>query len=419
MERDETMDLKLIEARENVVRAREALRRGDKDTARDLGEKAALLAPDLEDAWLILVASDSNPEDALAYAQKALELNPASTRANKAQEWAKKQLEKARSETGFGLTVDALSLGQLSGLGNVGGVAEPVRDERKEAPVHRPTRRVVGQQSPTKKANWQPLVYVGLLFGFLICAVIGVVAWSAFRNPALTSFLSSGNIMPTQEVLWAQVEMAKPSVTPIDVSAFAAQSTEVVATPPAVEEASTLAPTKLADIAPSETPSSAEEVAAVPEATETPGVMAMEILANTPTSAYVAPTNAPVVASGNGKGGARWIDVNLSTQSVYAYEGDTVVNSFVVSTGTWMTPTVTGKFNIWIKLKSTSMSGPGYYLPNVPYTMYFYKGYGLHGTYWHNNFGTPMSHGCVNLRTSDAEWLYNWASVGTVVNVHY
>ncbi|MGE5251028.1 MAG: L,D-transpeptidase, partial [Bacteroidota bacterium] len=59
------------------------------------------------------------------------------------------------------------------------------------------------------------------------------------------------------------------------------------------------------------------------------------------------------------------------------------------------------------------------YLPNVPYTMYFYKGYGLHGTYWHNNFGTPMSHGCVNLRIEDSKWLYNFASVGTTVNVHY
>ena len=111
--------------------------------------------------------------------------------------------------------------------------------------------------------------------------------------------------------------------------------------------------------------------------------------------------------------------MNLSTQSVYAYEGDTVVNSFIVSTGTAYTPTVTGKYKIWIKFKSTTMSGPGYYLPDVPYAMYFYKGYGLHGTYWHNNFGTPMSHGCVNLRTSDAEWLYYWATVGTVVNVHY
>ena len=58
-------------------------------------------------------------------------------------------------------------------------------------------------------------------------------------------------------------------------------------------------------------------------------------------------------------------------------------------------------------------------LPNVPYTMYFYKGYGIHGTYWHHNFGHPMSHGCVNMRTSDAAWLFNWASVGTPVVTHY
>lgn len=64
------------------------------------------------------------------------------------------------------------------------------------------------------------------------------------------------------------------------------------------------------------------------------------------------------------------------------------------------------------------MTGPDYYLPDVPYTMYFYKGYGIHGTYWHDNFGTPMSHGCVNMRTSEAAWLFDFASVGTLVNVH-
>jgi lipoprotein-anchoring transpeptidase ErfK/SrfK len=66
------------------------------------------------------------------------------------------------------------------------------------------------------------------------------------------------------------------------------------------------------------------------------------------------------------------------------------------------------------------MSGPGYYLPDVPYVMYFYESYGLHGTYWHNNFGTPMSHGCINFTIDDAGWLYNnWVSYGTVVNIHY
>jgi len=55
----------------------------------------------------------------------------------------------------------------------------------------------------------------------------------------------------------------------------------------------------------------------------------------------------------------------------------------------------------------------------VPYTMYFYRGYAIHGTYWHSNFGRPMSHGCVNMRTQDAAWLYSWAVVGTPVVTHW
>lgn len=96
-----------------------------------------------------------------------------------------------------------------------------------------------------------------------------------------------------------------------------------------------------------------------------------------------------------------------------------MVNRFVVSTGTWRTPTVRGQFYVYVKYRYADMSGPGYYLPNVPYVMYFYKGYGLHGTYWHNNYGTPMSHGCVNLKPEEAAWLYEWSSVGTVVRVHH
>lgn len=114
----------------------------------------------------------------------------------------------------------------------------------------------------------------------------------------------------------------------------------------------------------------------------------------------------------------RWVDVDLGQQLLTAYEGSTPVMRFIVSTGTASHPTVTGQFRIWVKLASTDMSGPGYSLEDVPYTMYFYQGYGLHGTYWHNNFGTPMSHGCVNLRTPDAEWLFNFVSEGTLVNVH-
>ena len=126
-----------------------------------------------------------------------------------------------------------------------------------------------------------------------------------------------------------------------------------------------------------------------------------------------APAAAPSGASG------KWIDINLTTQTVTAYEGQKAVFTARASTGTWRTPTVVGTFSVYAKYVSTRMRGPGYNLPNVPYTMYFYRGYGVHGTYWHNNFGTPMSHGCVNLSTPDAQWLFNWAPVGTKVVSHY
>ena len=114
----------------------------------------------------------------------------------------------------------------------------------------------------------------------------------------------------------------------------------------------------------------------------------------------------------------RWIDVDLTQQSLTAYEGHTPVHTTLVSTGLPNTPTPVGQFRIWIKLRYDDMSGPGYYIEDVPYVMYFYEGYGLHGVTWHGNFGHPMSHGCVNLPTSEAEWLFQWADVGTLVNVH-
>jgi LysM repeat protein len=120
-----------------------------------------------------------------------------------------------------------------------------------------------------------------------------------------------------------------------------------------------------------------------------------------------------------GSGGAKWIDVDLSSQRVRAYRGSTVVRSMVVSTGLARYPTPPGTFRIYAKYPSVTMSGPGYYLPGVPHTMFFYRGYALHGTYWHNNFGTPMSHGCINLTRADAAWLYSWAPVGTKVSIHW
>lgn len=110
----------------------------------------------------------------------------------------------------------------------------------------------------------------------------------------------------------------------------------------------------------------------------------------------------------------KWIEVDLSNQTLYAHQGNRIVYTFLVSSGLPWFPTVTGEFHIWAKLLSQRMAGGSvqdgtyYDLPNVPFVEYFYRGYGLHGTYWHNNFGHPMSHGCVNLSTADAQTLFNW-----------
>ena len=129
-----------------------------------------------------------------------------------------------------------------------------------------------------------------------------------------------------------------------------------------------------------------------------------------------APAPSPPVAPPTG---SKWIDIDLSSQWLTAYAGNTAVFSTSVSTGLPRTPTPTGRYSIRYKVASTTMSGPGYYLTGVPWVMSFYGSYTIHGTYWHNNFGHPMSHGCVNMRTSEAQWLYNWAPVGTPVVIHW
>jgi len=124
---------------------------------------------------------------------------------------------------------------------------------------------------------------------------------------------------------------------------------------------------------------------------------------------------------GENTGSNKHIYIDLSRQYLEAKEGERVVFGFQISSGKWY-PTPTGDFRIWIKLRYTRMEGGNpaintyYNLPNVPYTMYFYndqipktRGFGLHGAYWHSNFGHPMSHGCINISVENSELLYNWA----------
>ncbi len=115
----------------------------------------------------------------------------------------------------------------------------------------------------------------------------------------------------------------------------------------------------------------------------------------------------------------RWIQVDLSDQNLIAWEGDKPVYAVTISSGKRSTPTVVGTFQVKTKLRKTRMRGRGYNVPNVPHTMYYYRGYAIHGAYWHNKFGTPVSHGCVNVAPDHAKWIFEWAEVGTPVVVKH
>jgi len=112
----------------------------------------------------------------------------------------------------------------------------------------------------------------------------------------------------------------------------------------------------------------------------------------------------------------RYVMVDLSEQRLYAYHEGYLENTFLISSGL-TGPTPVGTFSVQRKIYSHLYTGPGYYLPNTLYNMQFTPHYYLHGAYWHHNWGHPMSHGCVNISYPNAEWLYNWTSIGTPVYI--
>jgi len=136
------------------------------------------------------------------------------------------------------------------------------------------------------------------------------------------------------------------------------------------------------------------------------------------------PVQAPTVAEAVevDPNGERRVFISLSQQYLWAYQGDVVLWQGYISSGTEKFATPPGSFRVINKLESQTMEGvlggEYYNVPDVPDVMYFTdRGHAIHGTYWHNNFGTPMSHGCINLPTDVADWMYGWAPMGMRVDI--
>jgi len=121
----------------------------------------------------------------------------------------------------------------------------------------------------------------------------------------------------------------------------------------------------------------------------------------------------------------RWIHVDLSEQVLVAYEGDRPVFATLVSTGRAETPTPAGVHRIDAKHVTITMDGDGsdpaaeaYRIDDVPWVQFFSGGYALHGAFWHDGFGRPRSHGCVNLAPGDARWLFQFTAPSVPAGWH-
>jgi lipoprotein-anchoring transpeptidase ErfK/SrfK len=144
-------------------------------------------------------------------------------------------------------------------------------------------------------------------------------------------------------------------------------------------------------------------------------------------SASIAPVISPTLMARNDtistavrrleKSKQRWIEIKLSSQRLIAWEGKTPVYAIIISTGKDSTPTNPGVYAIQTRDRYARMRGADYDIADVPYTMYYDGSYAIHGAYWHHRFGTPVSHGCINVAVDHARWLFNWATIGTPVVV--
>ncbi len=347
---------------ELIAKAKKAVLEGNPTLARELA--AQVLDSDPENiSGLLLMAGLSEPQQSILWLRKVLDLDPQNKTARAGMHWVGSQL---RQGSAVGWQKEPQSAALAAGTALPPKQAEPAK-------------------KPRRKLGWVWAV------GALVIAVV------------LLGLYSVG-IIRLQPIAGAQFQLVETNSVPLK---------------PSLTPTNTATPTNTPTPTPTATPTNTPTPTATPTETPTPTETQLPTVEITPYANEEDPNTPENIPGETQPLGSKWIDVNLSEQMLYAFEGDTVVASFLVSTGLWDTPTVTGTYYVWIKLLYDDMAGPGYYLPDVPYVMYFYRGYGIHGTYWHNNFGNPMSHGCVNMETSEAGWLYNWAFVGIPVHVHY
>lgn len=230
--------------------------------------------------------------------------------------------------------------------------------------------------------NGRVLISPGVLL--LLCLCAGLSAFFLAASPANASIITVLVATPTgtQENLWAYANVPKPTHTATAI----------------------MVPTSI-------------------PATETPGSIVMEIVEDTPVPAVQESSSGPVVSYG----GSKYILVDISEQHMYVYEADALLYSFVASTG-MNNATRIGNFQVQSKIPNAYGSTWNIWMPNW-LGIYWAGGLenGIHAlpilsngaTLWAGFLGRPVSYGCVVLGTYEAQLLYDWAEIGTPVEIQW
>jgi lipoprotein-anchoring transpeptidase ErfK/SrfK len=409
---------------------------GKRAAAERLLRAALALEPGRAKAWLWLAGVVDNPQQSIQYLERVLEMAPDTPHVQEGLAWAR---QRASMVTPDVATVAAAAQPDAS--------TPPTAQQR---PWSSMAVRVAATAGLIACAGTL-YAALGPASGYvrhgaselnrLVKAQPSLTAQAALRRTATSSWgeqaladhaaiALSTIIMPSATPAPTQVATKTPQLLAVRVTVVfhANNATAPTAAPTAAPTQAQITPTsapKVAQVAPTSAPRQAQiaPTAAAPAAAATPAPAAADPTAVTwnaldfrapwypqthPLTAvtvpqwFLVPTTAAPTATG------KVIDVDLSEQMVRAYEDGKLFMQSRVSTGLKGTPTVKGTYRIYEKYRSVGMSGPGYMLPNVPYAMFFFDGYSLHGTYWHKNFGQPMSHGCVNMKTEDAKRLFDW-----------
>jgi lipoprotein-anchoring transpeptidase ErfK/SrfK len=370
------MSSNLRTAKHAIQVALKELRLGNKQAARSWAQQAVELAPGLEEAWLIL-ASLAEPRASLEYIKNALRVNPGSQAARQSLFEVQQRLEKISK-------------------------VDTVQTPHPAAPVR------IKRNSLSRFGRLRLFPVYGLaLFAIVVLGLLG------FQS----RMVSADTIPPDQQKLI--VLQPLNTFTPTATITLTPQSTEPASARPLPTEPASPTPLPTETIPPTALPTETASPTPLPTETSTPSQSPAPTLKAEP---FNITPSLPPAANASGE---KRIVVHVSEQHLYAYQGEALVHSFVISTGA-DNSTRMGTFPILDKIPDAYSDPWGFWMPD--WLGIYWVGdieNGLHAvpmlpdgkTIWEDALGTPISHGCVVLNPEDARRLYDWADIGTQVEI--